>query len=73
MNYHSQDTDDSTNGQTARIAHEYLGGISIIPQETYQSTDKCTDKDYQFLRFGYIHDVQITSILDMTGNVSQQA
>ena len=39
--------DDSSNGQAARITHEYLGRIGIVPQEADKRTDKGADKDYQ--------------------------
>ena len=63
--------DDSSNGQTARIAHEYLGRIGIVPQEADKCTDKGTDKDYQFFRAGNVHDIQVAGIFDVARYVGE--
>ena len=54
-------------------AHEYLGGVGVVPQKADEGTDHGADKDDKFLRTGYVHNVEITGIFYVAGNVSQYA
>ena len=66
-------TDDTTDRKTAGIAHEDLGGVSIIPQEANERSDKSTHKHHKLLRAGDIHDVQIGSKLHMRAHIGEDS
>ena len=68
-----KDGDDAADGQAARVAHEHLRRIGIVPQEAYQCADEGTDEDDQFLRPGDEHDVQVARELDVARDVGQDA
>ena len=57
MNDDGQNGDDAADGQRARVAHENLGGIGVIPQETDERTDHSADVNHEFLRARDVHDV----------------
>ena len=62
---------DTSYGQTACIAHEDLGRISIVPEKSYQGTHKGTEEYHQFLTARNKHDVEVTGKLDVTAHISQ--
>ena len=65
--------DDAADGQAARIAHEHLGGIGIVPEEANQCADEGTDEDDEFLGTWDVHDVQVGCHVDVTAHVCQDA
>ena len=64
-------SNDTSDGQTARISHEYLCREGIVPKETDQCSDEGTDIDYQLLASRYIHDIQVAGIFNMARHVGQ--
>ena len=62
---------DTADGQAARITHEYLCRISVVPKEADHRTDEGANEDYQFFRSWDIHDIQIAGIFDVAGYVCQ--
>ena len=71
MNDDGQHGNDTADGQGAGIAHEDLGGIGIVPEETDEGTDRSGNEDNEFLGAGHVHDVQVLSELDVTRDVGQ--
>ena len=65
VNDDSTDTDDAADSQRTGIAHEDLGGIGVIPQETNHGTDEGGQEHHQLLRTGNVHDVEIGRIDNM--------
>ena len=59
------DADDAADGQRAGIAHEYLGGEGVIPQETNHGSDERRQEHHQFLGMRDIHEVEIGRIDDV--------
>ena len=66
-----QDGDDAANGQATRVAHKYLGGIGVVPEETDERTDGSANEDDQFLRARDIHNIEVTGIFYMTADIRQ--
>ena len=64
-------TDDATDGQRSCIAHEYLGRIGVVPQETDHGPDESAKEDYKFLRMWDIHNVEVGRIDDMRRDVGE--
>ena len=62
---------DTANGEAARISHEYLCRIGVVPKETDERTDESTNVNYQFFRSGDVHDVQVLRKLHVAGHVCQ--
>ena len=63
--------DDTTNGQWTRIAHKYLSGESIIPKKTNHGSYECREKYYQLLGMGYVHNIEIGRIDNVSRHVGQ--
>ena len=56
---HGEHSDDTAQAQAVRVAHEHLGRIGIIPQETYCRADECCGINHQFAAIWDVHDIQV--------------
>ena len=64
-----KDPDYSTKSKAARITHEDLRRIRVIPEETNCCTDKCRGKDYQFFCSRDKHRIEIACHIVVRGDV----
>ena len=51
--------DDASQAQATRIAHEHLGRIGVVPQETDGGPDKGRRIHYQLTAIRDVHDIQV--------------
>ena len=65
--------DDTADGQRTRIAHEYLGRLGVVPEETEEGSDEGTEEYYQFLRTRNIHDVEVGGKFDVRRHIRKYA
>ena len=49
VNDDSTNTNNSANHQRSCVAHEHLGGVGIIPKETYHRTNEGAEEYHEFL------------------------
>src|SRR5580704_5724246 len=68
-----QGGDDAAESEASGIAHEYLGGVSVVPEKSETGADERADKDGQFSQIRYIHDVQVFCKTDIAAGVSKDA
>ena len=66
-----EDGDDAAEGQAARVAHEDLRGIGVVPQEADRGADKGRGEDHQLLGAGDEHDVEERGKLEVRRGVGQ--
>ena len=65
--------DDTADGQRTRIAHEYLGRVGVVPEETDEGSDEGTEEYYEFLRTRNIHDIEVGSKRNVLRHIRKYA
>ena len=68
---HRNRTQSGPQRQRTHIAHENLGGIGVVPEETQAAADHCPAEDCQFTTAGHIVHLQIVRNDDISGNVGK--
>ena len=68
-----QGGDDSAQRETARIAHENLCRISIVPKEPHACPNQGADEDGQFTQIGDIHDIEVFGETDIAAGIGENA
>ena len=71
MYYDGCNGNDASDGQTAGVAHENLGWVCVVPQESNQCTHESKKEYNQFLGARYEHDVQIGGKIYMARNIGK--
>ena len=59
--------------ERTRVAHEHLGRVGVIPQETYERAHEGAHEHHEFLRARDVHYVQIGGKLHVRAHIGQNA
>src|SRR5687768_7848205 len=57
--------DDAAQRQAARITHENLGGVSVIPEEADTGSYKSSNEHHHLSRIRDVHDVEVIGKQDI--------